>query len=117
MDINGGLGSIQVNQKPLSGGAGVRKCLLLCLCIGLLAVGSCSRLSGDERLENLVDLTELPAAYGHLVAITQYGNPVLRPGWYEMWFSNPESGQITLVPMWRPTRQYDPSRIFVIERN
>ena len=95
----------------------MRKCLLLCLCVGLLTIGSCSRLPVDKPLENLVDLTELPAAYGHLVAITQFGDPALRPGWYELWFSNPESGQITLVPMWRPGRQYDPSRISVIERN
>ena len=95
----------------------MRKCLLLCSCIGLLMIGSCSRLPGDELPVNLVDLTELPAAYGHLVAITQYGDPANQPGWYEMWFSNPESGQITHVPMWRPTKQYDPSKILVIERN
>ena len=95
----------------------MRKCLLLCSCIGLLMIGSCSRLTGDKQPVTLVDLTELPAAYGHLVAITHYGDPAMQPGWYEMWFSNPESGQITHVPMWRPTLQYDPSKIYVIERN
>ncbi len=90
----------------------------LLLLTGLLA-WSCTPLAEEEPPggpENLVALTELPAEYGELIAVTRIPNPRNRMEWYELWFSHPETGRITHVPVWRQTWSYAPDWITVIDR-
>ena len=99
---------------PLSG-----RCLgSLCLLVFMTFLGACTSLErmSQANLDALVPLDQLPAEYGQLVAVTQFGDPAIRPGWYELWFSDPESGKITQVPFWRETWSYAADRIRVVER-
>lgn len=84
--------------------------LLPLLTLLLMATVSCSPLA-DEK-DGLVDLTDIPAAWGHLVSINAYKDT----GYYEMWFSNPETGSMTHVPLYRPTWQIKLERVQTFER-
>lgn len=85
---------------------------------GILCCVSCSPLEQQPQLpESLVDLQELPAEYGQLVAVVPMPNSDNNARWYELWFSDPDTGRIAFVPMYRPRWQYDPENIRVIERH
>jgi hypothetical protein len=71
--------------------------LILPLLILLLVCASCAPL--DDKSDGLVDFTEIPAEWGHLVAVTKHQES----GYYELWFSNPETGSLTHAPLQRQT--------------
>ncbi len=76
----------------------------------LVAVISCAPLV--EEKEGLVDFTDIPADWGHLVAVTEYQDS----GYYELWFSNPETGSLTHVPLYRVTWQIKLDRVRTLPR-
>ncbi len=84
--------------------------LLPLLALLLLANVSCSPLA--DQKDGLVDFTDIPAEWGHLVYINKYKDT----GYYEMWFSNPEAGSLTHVPLYRPTWQIKLERVQTFER-
>ena len=86
------------------------RCLLSLLALLLLATLSCAPLR-DEK-DGLVDFTDVPADWGHLVAVTKYKDS----GYYELWFSNPETGSLTHVPLYRPTWQIKLERVQTFPR-
>ncbi|MBU0740849.1 hypothetical protein KKA85_04235 [bacterium] len=71
---------------------------------------SCAPLEGDKA--GLVDFTDVPADWGHLVAVTEYKET----GYYELWFSNPETGSMTHVPLYRTTWQIKLDRVRTFPR-
>jgi len=91
------------------------RCWLLVL--GILAIQACSPLNQEKSVEswNLTPFTAIPAEWGNLVAVHQYpGSKDV--GWYELWFSDPESGRVTYVPLYRPEWAYREDRVRIIER-
>ena len=80
------------------------------LAILLLAGLSCAPLKSEH--EGLVDFTDIPAEWGQLVTVTKYDNT----DYYELWFSNSETGSITHVPLYRPTWQIKPDRVRTMPR-
>lgn len=83
------------------------------LLLGLFLVVSCQPLSEPPNLEGLVELKEIPAEYGQLVAVTAGPLP---ERWYGLWFSNAESGRVTYMSVSRDTWQYRPDSVKVLER-
>ena len=89
--------------------------------VPLLSIGACQPLEKESSEPSVVDpslipLDSLPAEWGKLVAVIPR---VARDGptdWYELWFSEPTSGRITLVPVYRPELRYPPSSVYVVER-
>ena len=89
--------------------------------VPLLWIGACQPLEQEGMEPSAVDpglipLDSLPAEWGNLVAVIPR---VARDGptdWYELWFSEPTSGRITLVPVYRPELRYPSSSVYVIER-
>ena len=84
--------------------------LLPLLALLLITVLSCAPLDGEK--EGLVDFTDVPDDWGHLVAVTKYKNT----GYYELWFSNPETGSVTHVPLYRMTWQIKLDRVHPFPR-
>jgi hypothetical protein len=76
----------------------------------LMTAVSCAPLEAEK--EGLVDFTDIPAEWGHLVTVTKYKDS----DYYELWFSNPETGAVTHVPLYRPTWQIKLERVQTIER-
>jgi hypothetical protein len=89
----------------------------LALVLPLLLISGCEPLNEEpQQFEptelGYTSLDSLPAEYGQLVAVTR----AFSPEWYELWLSEPASGRITLVPVWRPGLSYQKSFVTVIER-
>jgi hypothetical protein len=94
---------------------------LLALVLPLLLIGGCEPLPEKEQQvqpDNLgfVPLDSLPAEYGQLVAVTPHFGRSGPSDWYELWFSEPVSGRVTLVQVWRPGMSYPASAVVVIDR-
>jgi hypothetical protein len=85
--------------------------------VGGLLILSCAPLQEEEMVTDLIPFDNLPAEWGHLVAVNEYPGSEERVGWYEFWFSNPETGRVTYVPMYRPEWGYLPDKVRVIERS
>ena len=66
----------------------------------------------EEPKEGLVPFADIPADWGQLVAVTMYKDT----GYYELWFSNPDTGSLTHVPLDRATWQVKLDRIRTIRR-
>ena len=93
----------------------------LALILPLLLINGCEPLPEEpQQLEpaelQYTALDSLPAEYGQLVAVTPHLGSSGPSDWYELWFSEPASGKITLVPVWRPGLSYPKSGVTVIER-
>ena len=93
----------------------------LLVVLPVLWIAGCQPL--EERLEEqapidygLVPFDSLPMEWGRLVAVTPHPQKSGAATWYEMWFSDPTSGRITLVPVYRPELSYSPSLVTVIGR-
>ncbi len=84
---------------------------VLLLSCGVLLLLSCSPM--QESLEGLVAFDQVPAEYGQLISVTQHHS---KPHWYELWFSNPETGVITYVPVYRTSWQYNPDHVKIVDR-
>ena len=80
------------------------------LALLLFPVLSCSPLADDK--DGLADFTEIPEDWGQLVAVTKYEDT----GYYELWFSNPDTGTLTHVPLYRATWQIKPDRVRTLPR-
>jgi len=50
------------------------------------------------------------------VAVTPHTSSTGVSTWYELWFSEPTSGRVTLVPVYRPELSYDPALVDVVHR-
>jgi hypothetical protein len=86
-----------------------------------LLINACDPLPEDQQQWEPTELgftplDSLPADYGQLVAVTPHFGRSGPTSWYELWFSEPASGRITLVPVWRPGLSYPKSAVTVIER-
>jgi hypothetical protein len=94
------------------------RCLTGLLLVALLAVASCSRLSGavGRGAENLVPLTDVPAEYGELVSVTYAPQAGDEYGWRELWFENEATGLVTYVPVLLPDLKYDPDLVRTVVR-
>ena len=93
----------------------------LALVLPLLLISGCEPLNEEpQQFEptelGYTSLDSLPAEYGQLVAVTPHFGRSGPSDWYELWFSEPASGRITLVPVWRPGLSYLTSAVTVIER-
>ena len=93
----------------------------LFLVLPLLLINGCEPLQQEpQQLEptelGYTPLDSLPADYGQLVAVTPHFGRSGPSDWYELWFSEPASGRITLVQVWRPGLSYLKSAVIVIER-
>jgi len=84
--------------------------ILLLLILFLLACTSCA--PQYEESDGLVDFTDIPAEWGQLVTVTKYKES----GYYELWFSNTETGSITHVPLNRQTWKIKLEKVRTIPR-
>lgn len=95
---------------------------VIALALSLFLIGACQPLPREE--ETPVDTAELgylpldslPAEWGQLVAVTPHFNRSGPSDWYELWFSEPVSGRVTLVSVYRPNLTYALDVVRVIER-
>ena len=81
---------------------------------GLILVTGCTPLERDEV--DLVPLTAIPAEYGELESVTVIPEPNASPLWYELWFYNEDTGQVTYVPVHRRRWEYAPALVKIFER-
>ena len=97
----------------------MRLCYLLVL-VPLLWIGACQPLEEGEEATavaaGLIPLDSIPAEWGQLVAVIQRVVPEGQLLWNDLWFSDPVSGRITFVPVYRPDLTYKPASVYVIER-
>jgi len=94
----------------------MRWCFLLFMG-GILLISACSKLEEKGVPENLVPLTAIPAEYGELVTVTLIPENTGPPRWYEMWFENEDTGQVTYIPVYRHNWKYVPEMVRVFERS
>ena len=89
--------------------------------VPLLWIGACQPLEKETKepsavASGLIPLDSLPAEWGNLVAVIPRVGRDGPTDWYELWFSEPTSGRITLVPVHRPELRYPSSSVYVVER-
>ena len=92
----------------------------LLVLVPLLWIGACQPLEEAEEASavaaGLIPLDSIPAEWGQLVAVIPRVGPQVPLPWHELWFSEPDSGRITLVPVYRPDLTYRPASVYVVER-
>ena len=82
---------------------------------GLILVTGCTPLEREDEVD-LVPLTAIPAEYGELESVTLIPEPNGPPEWYELWFYNEDTGQVTYVPVHRHRWKYAPTLVKIFER-
>ncbi len=85
--------------------------ILLLLILVLLACTSCT--PQYEESDGLVDFTDIPAEWGQLVSVTKYKDS----RYYELWFSNAETGSITHVPLARDSWKIKLEKVRTVPRS
>ena len=92
----------------------------LLVLVPLLWIGACQPLEEADEASavaaGLIPLDSIPAEWGHLVAVIQRVVPEGQLLWNDLWFSDPVSGRITFVPVYRPDLTYKPASVYVVER-
>jgi hypothetical protein len=85
----------------------------------LVATGGCQPLPEEEPMPDppgLVAMDTIPAEWGQLVAVVPIVGPEGILPWQQLWFSEPTTGRVTLVRLYRPELAYIPDAVVVMER-
>ena len=91
---------------------------LMLLMVVMCSMVACTRQQEqvDPMTDKMVNLEDIPASYGELVAVTFAPQNNKDTRWREMWFENEETGTITYVPVRLPGWMFNPELVKTIKR-